>query len=240
MNNWLERTELLVKEQSIETLKNANVLIVGLGGVGAYAAEAITRSGVGSLTIVDGDIYDITNINRQLMALNSTIGKSKAKVMGERLLDINPELNLTIIDEFLTPEKAYEIVNQDFDYVADCIDSISPKLNLIKACHDKKVKLVSSMGAGGIFDPSKVKVKNINDTRNCPLARNIRKRLKTEGICFKFKAVFSEELPNKDTMQQTDGSNFKRSFYGTISYMPAVFGLFVASTILNYIVKNKC
>lgn len=236
---WLERTELLIKKEGVEKLQNANVLVVGLGGVGAFVAEFVARAGVGKMTIVDGDVFDITNINRQLPATHVTIGKSKAEIVGARLKDINPNIEVTIVPEFLTPEKAYEIINTSFDYVADCIDSITPKLNLIKACRDKKVKLISSMGAGGVLNPSKIKVANISTTRNCPLARHIRKRMKQENIAFKFKAVYSEELPDKDTMQETDGTNYKRSYYGTISFIPAMFGLYAAATIVNSLLKNK-
>ena len=239
MKNWLERTELLVKTEGIQKLKSANILIVGLGGVGSFAAEFIARSGVGKMTIVDGDTFDVTNINRQLPALQSTIGKSKAETLATRLLDINPELNLSVLTEFLSPERAFELVSPTFDYVLDCIDSITPKLNLIIAARRKKVKLISSMGAGGVLDPSKVKVSDIKNTRDCPLARNIRKRLKKEGITSGFKAVFSTEVAPKDTMQETDGTNYKKSFYGTISYMPAAFGLHAAATVINYLIKEK-
>lgn len=234
---WLERTELLIKDENIQKLQNAHVLVVGLGGVGAYACEFLARAGVGNLTIVDGDNIDPSNINRQLLALQSTVGKSKALLMQQRLQDINPQIKINALPQFLQPQEAYDLVAADFDFVADCIDSISPKLNLIRACRDKKVKLISSMGAGGVLDPAQVKVTDINKTRDCPLARNIRKRLKRENIFFKFKAVFSAELPDKNTMQHTDGENYKRSFYGTISYMPACFGLHMAAYIVNQIIK---
>lgn len=236
---WLERTELLIKKEGIDKLLNANVLVVGLGGVGAFACEFLARAGVGKLTIVDGDCVDLTNKNRQLVALDSTIGRSKAEIMATRIRDINPDIELNVISKFLEPDDAYQLISNEFDYVADCIDSISPKLNLIKACRDKKVKLISSMGAGGVLDPSLVKVGNIDKTRDCPLARHIRKRMKQEDICFKFKAVFSLEIPPKHTMQQTDGTNYKRSYYGTMSYMPAVFGIHIAATIVNYLLKKE-
>ena len=180
--NWLERTELLIKKEGIEKLAKANILVVGLGGVGAFVAEFLARAGVGKMTIVDGDVVDKTNKNRQLIALQSTINQPKAQIMAERIRDINPNIELTVINEFLEPDRAYEIISSDYDYVADCIDSISPKLSIIRACNDKKVKLISSMGAGGITDPSKVKVSSIENTRDCPLARHIRKRLKKEKI----------------------------------------------------------
>ena len=197
------------------------------------------RFGVGELTIVDGDVVDTTNKNRQLIALDSTMGKSKAQLMGERLKDINKDLKLTIINEFLTPEMAYQLVSeQTFSYVADCIDSITPKLNLLRACHDNRMRVISSMGAGGILDPTKVKVADISKTRDCPLARHIRKRLKKEKINPKFKAVFSLELPAKDMMELTDGANFKRSYYGTMSYMPALFGIHMAGAIIQKLLEN--
>src|SRR5690606_27099263 len=146
---WQERAELLFKSEGLEKLKKSKVLIVGLGGVGSFAAEFIVRAGVGNLTIVDGDIVDITNINRQLPALHSSIGKPKVEIVGDRLMDINPELNLVRIQEFVSPERAHEIITADYDYVMDCIDSITPKLNLIVAAKNKGVKVISNMGAGG-------------------------------------------------------------------------------------------
>lgn len=182
MAKWQERAELLFKTEGLNNLKNANVLVVGLGGVGSFAAEFLARAGVGNMTIVDGDTVDITNINRQLPALHSTVGMPKVHVVGDRLKDINPELNLTRVQEFLSPERAYELVTEDFDYVLDCIDSITPKLNLLIASKRKKVKVISNMGAGGKYEASKVKVRDISKTEYCPLAKNIRKRLKKEGI----------------------------------------------------------
>ena len=236
---WRERTRLVIKDEGIHKLEQSHVLVVGLGGVGAFVAEFLARAGVGELTIVDGDVVDTTNKNRQLIALDSTMGKSKAQLMGERLKDINKDLKLTIINEFLTPEMAYQLVSEEtFSYVADCIDSITPKLNLLRACHDNRVRVISSMGAGGILDPTKVKVADISKTRDCPLARHIRKRLKKEKINPKFKAVFSLELPAKDMMELTDGTNFKRSYYGTMSYMPALFGIHVAGAIIQKLLEN--
>ncbi|MDO4881505.1 MAG: tRNA threonylcarbamoyladenosine dehydratase [Capnocytophaga sp.] len=236
--SWLERTELLIKKEGIEKLSKANVLVVGLGGVGAFAAEFLARAGVGKMTIIDGDVVDKTNKNRQLIALESTINQPKSELMATRLRDINPDIDLTVINEFLEPDRAYEIIHSDYDYVADCIDSISPKLSIIKACHEKKINLISSMGAGGATDPSKIKVSSIENTRDCPLARHIRKRLKKEKIYTKFKAVFSLELPDKEAMAETDGTNYKRSYYGTISYMPALFGIYLAATIINHLIKK--
>ena len=237
--DWLQRSELLIKNEGIEKLKNANVLVVGLGGVGSFAAEFLARAGVGNLTIVDGDTVDITNVNRQLPALHSTVGKNKVEVVAERILDINPEVQLVPINEFLSPERMDEMLeNNKFDYVLDCIDSVSPKLALIKACRRRKIKIVSSMGAGGKMDPSKVMVRDLSKTNNCYLAKQIRKRLKKEGITKGFRCVFSTEIQNEDSLKLTDGSNFKKSFYGTISYMPVLFGLNAAAEVINYLVKR--
>mgnify|MGYP000059120130 FL=1 len=239
-SEWLQRTELLVKEEGIERLQNANILIVGLGGVGSFAAEFLVRSGIGNLTIVDGDTVDITNINRQLPALNSTIGKNKTDVVAERILDINPEINLKKINEFLEPERMEEILTQEkFDYVLDCIDSLSPKLALIITCKRKKIKLVSAMGAGGKTDPSKVMVRDISKTNNCFLAKQIRKKLKKEQIHKGFRCVFSTEIQDENSLKMTDGSNYKKSFYGTISYMPAIFGLYAAAEVIRFLLKKE-
>ena len=239
MTDWLQRSELLVKKEGLETLKNAKVLVVGLGGVGSFAAEFLARAGVGNMTIVDGDIVDITNINRQLPALHSTVGKDKVEVVAERILDINPEINLVKMNEFLSPERMDEILESNhFDYVLDCIDSVSPKLALIKACRRRKIKIVSSMGAGGKMDPSKVMVRDLSKTNNCFLAKQIRKRLKKEGITKGFRCVFSTEIQNESSLKLTDGSNYKKSFYGTISYMPALFGLNAAAEVINFLLKK--
>ena len=239
-SEWLQRTELLVKEEGIERLQSANILIVGLGGVGSFAAEFLVRSGIGNLTIVDGDTVDITNINRQLPALNSTIGKNKTDVVAERILDINPEINLKKINESLEPERMEEILTQEkFDYVLDCIDSLSPKLALIITCKRKKIKLVSAMGAGGKTDPSKVMVRDISKTNNCFLAKQIRKKLKKEQIHKGFRCVFSTEIQDENSLKMTDGSNYKKSFYGTISYMPAIFGLYAAAEVIRFLLKKE-
>ena len=190
------------------------------------------------MTIVDGDTVDITNINRQLPALHSTVGEPKVTIVGDRLMDINPELQLTRIQEFLSPERAFELISPEFDYVLDCIDSVTPKLNLILACKRKKVKIISNMGAGGKFNAENVKVRDISKTEYCPLAKNIRKRLKEEGISRGVKVVFSDERPDYSSIKTTDGSNFKKSFYGTNSWMPALFGLHAAETVVKGIIKS--
>jgi len=191
------------------------------------------------MTIVDGDVVDITNINRQLPALHSTVGLPKVALMADRLLDINPELELTQLNEFLSPERAFELVTTEYDYVLDCIDSVTPKLNLLIAAKRKGVKVISNMGAGGKFLASKVKVTDISKTDYCPLAKQVRKRLKKEGISGGVKVVYSSERPDYESVKHTDGSNFKKSFYGTNSWMPCLFGLHAAETVVRHLIKNN-
>ncbi|MBS9767633.1 MAG: tRNA threonylcarbamoyladenosine dehydratase [Flavobacteriaceae bacterium] len=237
--HWLERTELLIGNEGINALQKAHILIVGLGGVGSFAAEFIARSGVGNLTIVDTDTVDTTNINRQLPALNSTIGVEKTSVMAQRIKDINPNINLTVINEFLSPERAYEIVSKEYDYIIDCIDSISPKVQLLVGAKRKKVKIISCMGAGGKVDVTKIKIRDISKTRDCYLAKQIRIRLRKQGILKGIRAVFSEELPKAESLQRVENVDFKKSYYGTISYMPACFGLFAAAEVIQYLIDRE-
>lgn len=237
--NWLSRTEVLIGEENITKLQNANVLIIGLGGVGSFAAEAIARSGINKITIVDGDIVDETNRNRQLVAFTSTENIPKVEVMKHRLLDINPSIELTYINEFLTDTRIKELITTDFSYVMDCIDSISPKISIIKTCYERRIKFISSMGAGGKMDPTKVRVSSLKNSKHCMLSKTIKKRLKKIGIKRGVTIVYSIESLRKDTMMLTDGSDYKRSFYGTNSYLPAVFGLTVASVVIRDLIGEK-
>ena len=238
---WLERTELLIKKNGLEKLNSANILVVGLGGVGSFAAEFLVRAGVGNMTVVDGDTVDITNINRQLPALHSTIGKTKTQVVASRLMDINPELNLKQITEFLVPEKMGELLDKEkFDYILDCIDSVTPKISLIREARRRKIKIISCMGAGGKSDVTKILVRDISKTNNCYLAKQVRKRLRKEyNIQKGVKCVFSTELQDESSLKMTDGTHFKRSFYGTISFIPAAFGLHAAAEVINYLIKSE-
>ena len=239
-NDWLQRSELLLKPEGLEKLKNAHILVVGLGGVGSFATEFMARSGIGRITIIDGDIVDVTNINRQLPALHSTIGKTKVDVVAERIYDINPDIQLKKINEFLTPERMEEILSSEtYDYVLDCIDSVSPKLSLIIAAKRKKIKIISCMGAGGKTDPAKVMVRDISKTNNCFLAKQIRKRLKKEKINKGFRCVFSTEIQDETSLKLTDGSQYKKSYYGTISYMPALFGLYAAAEVIKHLLNKE-
>ncbi len=234
---WLSRTQLLIGKDGIEKLQNAHVLVVGLGGVGSFAAEFICRAGVGEMTIVDGDVVDPTNRNRQLPALATNHGVSKADIMEERLLAINPELKLHVIKEFLSPDRCKEILETGYSYVMDCIDSLSPKLLLLTTAYQKGVEVVSSMGAGGKMDPTQIKVADLFQTHVCKLAKYVRKRIQRLGVKpGKILAVFSLEDMDKDSLLLTDGSNFKKSAYGTISYLPAVFGGVMASVVIRKII----
>ncbi len=235
---WLQRTEILLGEATLERMKNLRVMVLGLGGVGSFAAEFLTRAGVGNMTIVDGDTVDLSNINRQLPALHSTVGKRKIAVMAKRMLDINPQLNLKVRDEFINPETVNSLISTEFDYIFDCIDSIQPKQYVIIACKQKGVRIVSSMGAGGRLDPSKVQVADLSETFNCPFAQQVRKGLKRKGVYNGVTVVFSSELVSKDHMMMTDGSKFKKSFYGTSSYIPALFGLHMTSVVVREVAER--
>lgn len=239
-HNWLERTELLIGEGGVKYLQKAHVLIVGLGGVGSFAAEFLARAGIGNLCIVDGDSVDLTNINRQLPALHSTLDKEKVEVMAKRLLDINPSLKLQKIKHFLNPDEMLDIIkDQKFDSIVDCIDSLSPKVELLKIAKRAKIKIVSCMGAGGKLDPSKVLVRDISKTNHCLLAKQVRKRLAKEKINKGIRCVFSTEIQDEESLHLTDGKNYKKSFYGTISFMPALFGLYAAAEVINHLIKNE-
>ncbi len=233
MDNWLTRTELILDDEKLNKLKAANVLVVGLGGVGAYAAEMISRAGIGSMTIVDGDNIHPTNRNRQLPALKSTEGLPKAEVMGKRIMDINPDINLTIIQEYLKDDRIIEVLDAGFDYIVDAIDTLSPKIFLIYHSIQRKFPVVSSMGAGGKFDPTKVTVSDISETTDCSLARILRKKLHKLGIREGFTAVYSPEQIDKSKVVATNGEHNKASIVGTISYMPAAFGIACSSVVIR-------
>lgn len=233
MTNWLERTELLLGDEKLAMLRRANVLVVGVGGVGAYAAEMIARAGVGRMTIADADKVSETNINRQLVALHSTVGREKCDILAERLKDINPELQLTVVNRFIKDSETDALLDSDrFDYVVDAIDTLSPKLALIKGALDRSIPLVSSMGAGAKTDPTLMEIKDIAKTHHCPLAHMLRKRLHKIGIKRGFWAVFSPEPVREGAMILCEEQN-KKSNVGTISYIPALFGIGCASVVIR-------
>ncbi len=232
-NNWLERTSLLLGEHKLQLLQQANILVVGLGGVGAYAAEMIARAGVSRMTIADADTVSESNINRQLIALHSTIGRQKAELVAERLRDINPDIELTIVNRFIKDDETDALLDSDkFDYIVDAIDTLSPKLALIKGALDRNIPLVSSMGAGAKTDPTKMEICDIAKTHHCPLAHMLRKRLHKIGIRSGFQAVFSPEPVREGAMILCNEQN-KKSNTGTISYIPALFGIGCASVVIR-------
>lgn len=235
---WLERTSLLLGDEKLKRLQDANVLVVGLGGVGAYAAEMIARAGVGRMTIADADVVSESNINRQLIALHSTIGRHKTEVMAERLRDINPNIQLTIVSRFIKDDETDALLDSDrFDYVVDAIDTLSPKLALIKGALDRQIPLVSSMGAGAKTDPAKMEICDIAKTHHCPLAHMLRKRLHKIGIRKGFTAVFSPEPVREGAMILCEEQN-KKSNMGTISYIPATFGISCASVVIRGLIDE--
>ena len=233
---WNSRTELLFGAERMNDLAQRHVLVVGLGGVGAYAAEQICRAGIGQMTIIDADTVNESNINRQLPALHSTLGQSKAEVVGKRLLDINPELKLTILCEFLRDERTEEVLKAaHYDFIVDAIDSVSPKVFLLYHAFQLQIPIVSSMGAGAKIDPSQVKLADLSKSSNCALAKVVRKRLRGMGIHKGIPVVFSTEMANPEAIIEIDTEQCKRSTAGTISYMPAIFGCYLASYVIRQI-----
>jgi tRNA A37 threonylcarbamoyladenosine dehydratase len=236
--SWLSRTELLIGKEKLHKLANSHVMVVGLGGVGSFAAEFVARSGVVKMTIIDGDVVDPTNRNRQLPALATNHGVSKAEIMAERLQAINPELELVVVKQFLNPEMVEEQLATNPDYIIDAIDSITPKITFISLAYEKGLPMVCSMGAGAKLDPTQLKVVDISKTYNCPFAQQIRKNLKNKfNIRRGITVVFSPEQPIKESLMLTDGKNYKKSAYGTISYLPAVFGAVTASVVIRDLMK---
>lgn len=231
--SWLERTELLLGSEKLEILKKSNVLVVGVGGVGAYAAEMIARAGVGHMTIADADTVGESNINRQLVALHSTIGEFKTDVLSKRLKDINPDLELNVVADYIKDELTDTLLDSaKFDYIVDAIDTLSPKVALIQGALQRSIPLVSSMGAGAKTDPTLMEIKDISKTHHCPLAHMLRKRLHKAGIRRGFHAVFSPEPVREGAMVLCQERN-KKSNVGTISYIPALFGIGCASVVVR-------
>ena len=236
--NWQERTELLIGKEKVKKLKCSHVLVVGLGGVGAYAAESLCRAGIGEMTIIDGDFLHPSNKNRQLAALESTMNKPKAKIVGKRLLDINPDLRLNIIQEYIEDDRMIEILDKPFDYVVDAIDTLSPKVLLIYHSLQKGLKIVSSLGAGARLDPTKVTIKDISKSYNCRLGLFLRKRLRKLGISKGFKVVFSEDRADENAVIVDEPGENKKSTVGTISYMPPIYGCFCASVVIRDLIEK--
>lgn len=236
MENWKQRTQLLLGEEKMVRLRNANVLVVGVGGVGAYAAEMICRAGVGRMTIVDADTVQPTNLNRQLPALHSTLGMSKAAVLETRFKDINPNLELKVLPVFLKDENIPDLLDADkYDFIIDAIDTLSPKCNLIYHALQRRIKIVSSMGAGAKSDITQVRFSDLWDTYHCGLSKAVRKRLQKMGVKRKVPVVFSTEQADPRAVLLTDNEMNKKSTCGTVSYMPAVFGCYLAEYVIKRI-----
>lgn len=238
--HWMSRTQLLLGDEKLEKLRSANVLVVGLGGVGGVAAEMVARAGVGKMTIVDADVVEASNRNRQLPALVSTDNMLKAEVLAQRIRDINPDIELTILNEYIKDTRIDEILDaQKYDYAMDCIDTLSPKVFFIKACKDRKIPLVSSMGAGGKVDPTLVRIGDISKTYNCHLAKYVRKYLHRLGIFRGITVVYSIEIADQSRVVATPEETKKKSVIGTISYMPAIFGCTCASVVIRGLYNRK-
>jgi len=230
---WTERTQMLLGAETMQRLRQGCAVITGVGGVGAYAAEMLVRAGIGHLVIIDSDSVSETNLNRQLLALRSTLGRPKCTVLRERLLDINPELEIRIIEEYICEDNVAALLDPlPADVVIDAIDTLSPKIALIQYCLKRGLRLVSSMGAGAKLDATAVRIDDISKTRECPLAHALRKRLHRLGIHSGFTAVYSTEKPHKESVVLEESRN-KRSQVGTISYLPAVFGCACAQAALQ-------
>jgi tRNA threonylcarbamoyladenosine dehydratase len=237
-DGWQERSALLLGNEKLDILKNSHVLVVGLGGVGAYAAENICRAGAGKMTIADGDVITPSNINRQLPAVHSSVGIEKSVLMAARLRDINPSLELDVVNKFLKHENIRDLLDsQRFDYVVDAIDTLTPKIHLILETLSRKYPLISSMGAGGRIDPSYVQVADISKSHNCRLAFILRKRLRRLGISSGFDVVFSSERNDRGKVVIVNEQN-KKSAVGTISYMPALFGCLLASVVIRGLIEK--
>lgn len=242
INAITQRTAILVNNSGLEKLENANIFIAGCGGVGSFVIEALARAGIGKLTIVDMDVVDPSNINRQLIALHSTIGIPKVQVMQQRIIDINPQCQVNALQTFINPDNSQELLTQQsYDYVIDAIDTLNAKVNLVKTAHLLGIKTISSMGAGGKTDPTQIKVADIYNTDVCALARVMRTRLKKQKVKKGIKAVFSTQkniapLPPKDPQPNQQGRS--RATNGTLSYMPSLFGLTIAGIVIKEIIGD--
>ncbi len=230
---WQERTIQLLGKENFERLERSNVLVAGMGGVGSMAAEMICRSGVGKMTIIDADTIQPSNLNRQIPATHATLNQLKAEAMGTRLKQINPGLDLTVINEFINEEQISRILEESFDYVVDAIDTLAPKIFLIFHTVNRGLKLASSMGSGGKIDPSQIHEADFGETYNCRLAFFLRKKLRKMDVHGGFRVVFSTEQVDKEMIIPVKGESNKKSVVGTISYIPAIFGCTLASIVIR-------
>jgi tRNA threonylcarbamoyladenosine dehydratase len=239
MEHWLSRTELLLGKERIGILSKSHVLIAGLGGVGGYAAEQLCRAGIGELTIIDGDKVTLTNLNRQILALCSNQGQYKADLMAQRLRDINPDVKLHIIAEYLKEDRFPAILGNRVDYVVDAIDTLTPKVTLLVEAVKKGYPVVSSMGSGGKLQPERVEICDISETNHCKFASIVRKYLHRMGVYKGITAIYSPEPVSKKAVVEVTGEENKRSAVGTISYMPPVFGCFCASVVIRDLIMQE-
>ena len=232
-DDFFSRTRLLIEDKGVERLQAAHVLVVGLGGVGGYAAEMLCRAGVGKMTVVDGDTVSASNINRQIIALHSTVGKYKADLFRQRLQDINPDCQVVALDEYLRDEHLVQLLEAEkYSCVVDCIDTLSPKVFLLYHCARLGLPVVSAMGSGGKMDPSLVQSADIAKSHSCPLAAMVRKRLRRMGVKTGIRVVFSPEEVPAHAMREEVATNH-RTTLGTISYMPPLFGCHIAAEVIN-------
>lgn len=222
-----QRTELLIGEENLNKLKKANVLVFGIGGVGSYVVEALVRAGIGKLSIVDFDNVDITNINRQILALHSTIGMKKVEAMKNRILDINPSIELKTYPTFVSEETINQFNFLDYDYVVDAIDNVTGKLLIIEKCKENNVNIITSLGTANKLDPSKLVLTDISKTHTCPLAKVVRLELRKRGINH-LDVLFSTEIPTKPAS----------NVLGSISYLPSCAGLMIASKVINTLINK--
>ena len=235
---WDARTRLLLGDDAVSRLALARVFVAGVGGVGGYAAEMLARSGVGNLTLVDADSVSVTNLNRQLIALRSDLGKPKVELFAERFREINPDINILPVCDFITPDNVGEMLEAGYDYVIDAIDTVVPKVALISHCLRNRIPVISSMGAGGRVDPTKIGYSDLWETREDGLARAVRQRLKKTGLRRPLRVVSSTEAPRAASVKELDERN-KRSSYGTISPIPSMFGILLASHVINNLSRNS-
>jgi len=230
------RTELLLGKTNIDKLKKSTVIVFGIGGVGSYVVEALTRVGVGKIVIVDKDDISISNINRQLPATQQTIGLSKVKIMKERMLSINPEITVVAKQEFYLPGRADEFLNDDLDYIVDAVDNVTAKLDLICCAKEKNIPIISSMGTGNKLDPTRLEIADIKKTSVCPLAKVMRKELRKRNVD-SVKVVYSKEEPVVPMTVDEEGNPIRSSVPGSISFVPSVAGLIIASEVVKDLLK---
>lgn len=234
MSSLYQRSEIVLGKENIEKIKNSNICICGIGGVGSYVLEAIARIGVANITVIDKDIVDKTNINRQLVATNSTVGMDKVKVAKEHVLDINKEANIKEIKQNITSGNIYELLGKEkYDYIVDCVDNFDAKIAIIGYCNSENIKCISCMGMANKLNPLDIKVSDINKTSMCPLAKNVRKKLKELGIK-KQKVVYSIEAPKKLSEEEKE---IYGNTLGSVSFVPSVAGLIIASEVIKDIIK---